>query len=305
MTAAEERLPALGYVVPNRVTGSALYASMSDQENLSIIAPARVTAVNSSQDIVTLTLQQDKQTSQISGRLLVGADGAGSVIRQSVGIHSDQHDYGQHAVIANITPDKPHGNKAYERFTMDGPIALLPLTDNRCSLVWTQPPETATETMALPDEAFLKALQDHFGYRLGYFQRVGERQCYPLSLRQVETLTAPRTLLIGNAAHTLHPIAGQGFNLALRDVSALAELLQQQDDPGSPGLLQAYKEAREQDVNTVIRFTDGLLRLFTNPSRSLAHVRGAALGLLGRFPGLKRQLARRGMGLFHQGRMPL
>ena len=155
----------------------------------------------------------------------------------------------------------------------------------------------------MSDEAFLKALQDHFGYRLGYFQRVGERQCYPLSLRQVETLTAPRTLLIGNAAHTIHPVAGQGFNLALRDVSTLAELLRQQDDPGSADLLQAYKTAREQDVHTVIRFTDGLLRLFTNPSRPLAHIRGAALGLLGRFPGLKRQLARRGMGLFHQGRI--
>ena len=303
LTAAEERLPALGYVVPNRITGSALYASMSDQANLSVIAPATVTAVDTDQDTVRLILQQDKNTVQIGGRLLVGADGAGSVIRQSVGIQSHQHDYGQHAVIANVTPGRPHDNKAYERFTVDGPIALLPLTENRCSLVWTQPPEAAAETMALSDEAFLKALQDHFGYRLGYFQRVGARQCYPLSLRRVASLTAPRTLLIGNAAHTIHPIAGQGFNLALRDVSTLADLLRQEDDPGCPGLLQAYKTARVQDVNTVIRFTDGLLRLFTNPSRPLAHVRGAALGLLGRFPGLKRQLARRGMGLFHEGRM--
>lgn len=300
LTAAEERLPALGYVVPNRVTGSALYNAMSKQANLSIIAPATVIAVETEPDSVTLTLQQEGKTSQISGQLLVGADGAGSVIRQAVGIQSEQLDYDQHALIANITPGKPHENRAYERFTVDGPIALLPLTENRCSLVWTQPPEVAAETMALSDEAFLQALQDHFGYRLGYFQQVGERQCYPLSLRRVETLTAPRTLLIGNAAHTIHPIAGQGFNLALRDVSTLAALLLRQQDPGSPALLQAYKETREKDITAIIRFTDGLLRLFTNPSRPLAHVRGAALGLLGRFPSLKRQLARRGMGLFQQ-----
>jgi len=179
LTATEERLPALGYVVPNRVTGSALYKAMSKQANLSIIAPATVIAVETEPDSVTLTLQQESKTSQISGQLLVGADGAGSVIRQAVGIQSEQYDYGQHAVIANVTPGKPHENRAYERFTGDGPIALLPLTENRCSLVWTQPPDVAAETMTFSDEKFLQALQDHFGYRLGYFQQVGTRQCYP------------------------------------------------------------------------------------------------------------------------------
>ena len=297
LTAVEEHLPALGYVVPNRVTGSALYAKMREQAGLDIIVPARVDNIITSEQIATLEITQAGEKRQISTRLLVAADGAGSGIRKQLGIATRQADYGQHAVIANVTIGLPHQNQAYERFTIEGPVALLPLTEDRCSLVWTQTSEAAAETMALSDEDFLSALQKHFGYRLGFFQRVGERQNYPLSLQQAEQMTAQRSLLVGNAAHTIHPIAGQGFNLALRDVAVLAELLQQADDPGDVKLLQAYEAKRSKDIAQVVRFTDGLLRLFTNSSRPLAHLRGASLVVLGRSAFLKRQLARRGMGL--------
>lgn len=299
LTAVEEHLPALGYVVPNRVTGSALYAKMSKQSGLDIIVPARVDNVITSEQLATLEITQAGEKRQISTRLLVAADGAGSGIREQLGIAARKVDYGQHAVIANITPGLPHQNQAYERFTVDGPVALLPLAEGRCSLVWTQTSAAAVETMALSDEDFLQSLQKHFGYRLGFFQHVGERQNYPLSLQQAEQMTAQRSLLIGNAAHTIHPIAGQGLNLALRDVAVLAELLQQTNDPGNAGLLQTYEAKRSKDIAQVVRFTDGLLRLFTNPSRPLAHLRGASLGLLGRSGFLKRQLARRGMGLLN------
>lgn len=297
LTATEERLPALGYVMPNRVTGSALYTHMSSQSNLDILAPAKVEKVKTYEQVVTLIINQAGEKREINTRLLVAADGAGSLIRSQLGITTRQVDYHQHAVIANVTPGKPHQNQAYERFTADGPVALLPMTEGRCSLVWTQSPEAAVETMALSDEYFLQSLQRHFGYRLGFFQHVGKRQNYPLSLRQADQMTAQRSLLIGNAAHTIHPIAGQGFNLALRDVETLANLLQQTDDPGRAELLQSYEAQRRQDIAQVVRFTDGLLRLFANPSRPLAHIRGASLGLLGRSRFLKRRLARRGMGL--------
>ena len=299
LTAAEQHLPALGYVVPNRVTGSALYAKMNKQPRLDIIVPARVNRVITGEQSTTLEVSQAGENRQISTRLLVAADGAGSGIRSQLGIPTRQVDYGQQAVIANVTAGLPHQNQAYERFTADGPVALLPLAEGRCSLVWTQTPEAAADIMAMSDQDFLCALQQQFGYRLGFFQRVGERQNYPLSLQQAEQMTAQRSLLIGNAAHTIHPIAGQGFNLALRDVAVLAELLQQADDPGNAELLQTYAAQRNKDITQVVRFTDGLLRLFTNPLRPLAHLRGASLGLLGRSAFLKRQLARRGMGLFN------
>lgn len=299
LTAVEEHLPALGYVVPNRVTGSALYTQMGKQPRLDIIVPARVENVTTGEQVTTLEITLAGEKRQITTRLLVAADGAGSGIRGQLGIATRQVNYGQHAIIANVTTGLPHQNQAFERFTAEGPVALLPLTEGRCSLVWTQTNESAAETMRLSDEDFLQSLQKHFGYRLGFFQHVGERQNYPLSLQQAEQMTAQRSLLIGNAAHTIHPIAGQGLNLALRDVAVLAELLKEADDPGNAELLQTYEAKRSKDITQVVRFTDGLLRLFTNPSRPLAHLRGASLGLLGRSAFLKRQLARRGMGLFN------
>ena len=298
LTAGEERLPALGYVLPNRAVGTALYTQMDAQPRLDIIAPARVEQISAGMQAVTLRLQRDGREEEVTTRLLVAADGAGSRIRGWLDIPVRQVDYHQHAVIANVTPGRPHRNVAYERFTPEGPVALLPMTQGRCSLVWTQTPEAAAESMGCSDDEFLAGLQQHFGYRLGFFQRVGERQSYPLTLQQAERITADRSVLIGNAAHTVHPIAGQGFNLALRDVQTLAGLLRTVDDPGAPALLQRFTALRQPDIAQVVRFTDGLLRLFTNPSRPLAHLRGASLGLLDRSRFLKRQLARRGMGLF-------
>jgi 2-octaprenyl-6-methoxyphenol hydroxylase len=237
--------------------------------------------------------------------LLVGADGSDSLVRGLAGIGVREQDYGQTAVIANLTPQRAHGNVAYERFTDEGPIALLPDSEGRCALVWTCPAERVDGTLAFSDAEFLAALQARFGWRLGRLVRVGRRAAYPLRLRRAVRDSAARLVLVGNASHTLHPVAGQGFNLALRDVAVLADLLADAgsgSDPGDNDLLDAYSRWRRQDLDAVQLYTDGLVRLFTNPWPPLAHLRGAALAALDMCDPARHALARRSMGI--AGRLP-
>ena len=237
---------------------------------------------------------------------VVAADGGDSPVRQRLGFRAREWSYGQTAVIANITPGRPHQGVAYERFTDTGPLALLPMTEGRCSLVWTQRDAEVEALLALDDQAFLRALQARFGQRLGRFARVGRRASYPLRQLLVSDSVRPRLALIGNAAHTLHPVAGQGFNLGLRDVAVLAELLVEQaragGDPGAMPLLARYRDWRRPDQNALALVTDGLVRLFSNPLLPLRL--GRNLGLLGfdLLPPLKQAGARRFMGL--GGRLP-
>lgn len=308
----EEGVDALGYVVTNRHMGEALYRVLD--QRTSLISPIKVKAVQAAGNFATLDFETptDQGWSGIKAKLLVAADGARSVVREQLGIGASVWDYEQSAVIANVTPDKYHQNVAYERFTETGPLAVLPIstTDgkeqdgNRCTIVLTINTEDQEHVLSLADADFLALLQRRFGYRLGRFKKVGKRTAYPLSLTRTNAATAVRTAVIGNAAHALHPIAGQGFNLGLRDVAALAETIVDHghEDAGSDAVLNAYAQWRVKDQKQVVRLTDSMVRVFRNP---LAPVRTARnLGLLGLdlWPGAKTLFARQAMGL--NGKLP-
>lgn len=242
----------------------------------------------------------------LAARLLVAADGGRSAIRERLGIPQRHHTYGHHAVIANVTPSLPHNGVAYERFTETGPLALLPMTGNRCGLVWTTRDADLADVLALDDRAFLATLQARFGFRLGRFTAVGRRSHYPLELRLAESQVRERVAIIGNAAHTVHPIAGQGFNLGIRDVATLADVLSEARragrDPGSIAVLRDYEAARRRDHRTVALATDALARLFINPLGPLRLARNLGMTALDALPPIRHLLARAGMGLL--GRQP-
>jgi len=306
LDAAEQGVDALGQVVTARTLGRHLLAALEGCPGIEMIAPARVSAVNDHDDHVELTVQQAGQPCTLRTRLLVAADGSESFIRESLGIRTRRWAYGQHAVVANITPHLPHQGRAFERFTEDGPVALLPMTEGRCALVWTVPDARLAPVLDLDDTAFLAQFQQRFGFRLGRFLKVGQRASYPLSMLQVSASVHGRVAIIGNAAHALHPIAGQGFNLGLRDVAALADVLVDAvgrgQDLGEPAVLTGYEQWRHRDQEVVGLATDALVRLFTNPLPPLQVARDLGMLALELLPPARRQLGRAAMGL--GGRLP-
>jgi 2-octaprenyl-6-methoxyphenol hydroxylase len=293
----EEQVEALGYVAENRVLGEVLYRRLQQNSHISIHCPARLTGIEQQQDRVIATISENDNERVLSARLLVAADGVVSQVRDLLHIGSSVQDYGQSAVIANVTPAQRHHNIAYERFTDEGPIAFLPMTQNRCSVVWTVPTSRADELMRLDDERFLQQLQRRFGFRLGRLLKTGQRHAYPLKLIESTQVVRNRVVIVGNAAHTIHPVAGQGFNLALRDIAMLTELIATAEDAGNSALLQTYTEQREDDTRRVYRFTDSLVKIFSNSSSPLGHLRAAGLIAVGLVPPLRHQLARQSMGL--------
>ena len=293
----EEQVEALGYVAENRVLGEVLYQRLQQNSDLELLCPAGLTSLDQKHDCVVANIRHKDRESVVSARLLVAADGVVSQVRDLLHIGSSVQDYGQSAVIANVTPGIKHDNIAYERFTDTGPIAFLPMTQNRCSVVWTVPRSQADELMKLGDEDFLQLLQQRFGFRLGQLRKVGKRQVYPLKLIESTQLVRNRVVIVGNAAHTIHPVAGQGFNLALRDIAILTELLSTAKDAGDSRLLQSYVEQRQDDARRVYRFTDSLVKIFSNNSTALGHLRAAGLVAVGLISPLRHQLARQSMGL--------
>lgn len=295
LSAEKQNVPALGQVLTARELGQALNQQLQQIDSLSLFCPAQVVALRQHDDHIEVQFNNNET---VTSKLLVAADGRDSTIRQLLGLGAWQQEYEQTAVTANISTDKPHQSWAYERFTDTGPMALLPMSDNRSSLVWTVKTGQENELLSVSDEEFLSRLQQRFGYRAGRFIRVGQRSSHPLSLMQADMPVQQRVVCIGNAAHSLHPIAGQGFNLGLRDVAVLAELLHtQQEDCGAMSLLHAYQQWRQQDQDQVIKATDNLVRLFSNDLSLLGHLRGAGLALLDTLPPIKRILADRSMGL--------
>ena len=295
LSAQDENVPALGQVITARSMGLVLNQALRQQNNLEIICPASVVSLNQYDYSVELILNGKRS---ISAKLIVAADGAHSTIRQQLNLGALEHDYGQTAITANITPEHAHQGRAFERFTDSGPIALLPMSDNRCSLVWTVKTGDEESLLQLSESEFLKQLQDRFGYRLGKLKQVGQRNSYPLKLMQADQPIQQRIVLIGNAAHSLHPIAGQGFNLGLRDVAALADVLvDNTDDCGNPRLLHDYSQWRQLDQDTVINNTSTLVNIFSNNNPLLGHLRGAALTLIDALPSAKHALAQKSMGL--------
>jgi 2-octaprenyl-6-methoxyphenol hydroxylase len=235
--------------------------------------------------------------------LVVAADGAHSTVRAAAGIQADVEDYDQVAIAANVGTDRPQDATAYERFTPSGPLALLPLYDGSFGIVWTARPDRATEILALSDVDFLSELQERFGWRAGRFVRAGRRASYPLKLTRAATTISTRTVLIGNAAQALHPVAGQGFNLGLRDAAMLAEVIANGgSDPGSPQLLQRFSDWRATDRSGVVRFTDGLVKLFGDSRPGVGALRNLGLLLFDLTPPAKSALARVSAGF--GGRTP-
>lgn len=291
--AREQGLDALGYVITNRVLGAALYARLQGRGDVRTYCPARVTKVEVEQDAVTLGVTASGGgESQVRARLVVAADGADSAVRSAFGVAADVRDYRQSALITTVLPRKFHEQTAYERFTEEGPLALLPLTDGRCGLVLTLGRERAEAALHWTDEEFLAETQRRFGFRLGRFLKVGRRTAYPLALTRARRTSAERCVIIGNAAQGLHPISGMGFNLGLRDAATLAELAAERPGTlGAPEFLAAYDAWRAADRDEIIAFTDGLVRLFSNPLSAVRGLRNLGLLAFDQLPPAKSALA--------------
>ncbi|MEJ2127700.1 MAG: 2-octaprenyl-6-methoxyphenyl hydroxylase [Woeseiaceae bacterium] len=305
--AAEQGVAALGYVVINRVLGSVLQKALDREASVDVLCPATIKQAKTGPQGAVTVIEHNGNDRELHAGLLVAADGANSAVRSMVGIGVDRVSYGQRAIIGNLLPEIPLRNRAFERFTEQGPLAVLPVADGRAAFVWNVAERDADRILALGDDEFLAELQGTFGNRLGTFSRVGERASYPLSLSKALRLTAPRAVLVGNSAHGLHPAAAQGFNLGLRDVAALCDCIADarnhgRTDYGDIELLNRYAEWRKSDQQKLVRFTDGLVRLFGD---SRGPVRGLRnLGMLGfdLVPGVRKVFAKHTMGL--AGRLP-
>jgi 2-octaprenyl-6-methoxyphenol hydroxylase len=300
--AEEQKVEALGYVVINRVLGSVLQSALGEVPKLDILCPAEITAARVAPDAAVVTVQHtDGNSEELPCRLLVAADGARSSVRDMLGITANHVAYEQRAIVGNLLPEKPLNNCAYERFTKNGPLAMLPVADGRAGFVWTVADRDAERILALDDDSFIAELQEAFGYRLGALSRPGTRASYPLHLSKAMRLTATRAVLIGNAAHGLHPVAAQGFNLGLRDVAALCDCIADfsLDDPE---LLERYAAWRKNDQSKLVGFTDGLVRMFSSNKRPTQALRN--IGMLGfdMVPGVRSLFAKHAMGL--AGRLP-
>ncbi len=305
LRAADYQWPALGYVVENAWLGRFLLHALQQEGRVELVTPARVTAAEPKFEGVHLALDHES-VPVLDAALLVVADGADSRLRQSLGVAAGEKPYGQHALVANVGFALDHAGCAYERFTDQGPLALLPLlpaegAPHRAALVWTLPQQQAAHCCDCPDAEFLAALQDRFGYRLGRLTQVGERFSYPLSLLQAEEQVRHGVVIMGNAAHALHPVAGQGFNLALRDVAALAEALSEAvragRSPGELAVLQGYEQRQLQDQEQTIQFSDVLPQLFMRSDPVLGLTRDMALSGLDVLRPLKRQFVRQAAGM--------
>ncbi|ALR77977.1 2-octaprenyl-6-methoxyphenyl hydroxylase [[Enterobacter] lignolyticus] len=294
LDAQDYSLPALGQVVELHDVGQRLFALLRKAPGVTLHCPARVAGFTRSQAQVSVTLDSG---ATVTGRLLVAADGSRSALGEQCGISWQQQPYGQLAMIANVTTAQPHNGRAFERFTEHGPLAMLPMSDGRCSLVWCHPQAQREAILGWSDERFCHELQQAFGWRLGRITHAGVRHVYPLSLTVASRTISHRLALVGNAAQTLHPIAGQGFNLGLRDVMTLAEMLSQAEDPGDYALLGRYQDRRADDKAATIGVTDGLVHLFANRWAPLVVGRNVGLMAMELFTPARDALAQRTLGM--------
>ena len=309
MSATEAGVDALGYVVENHWLGSVLIDRLA-QQSIDVLANTHISSVRPLRDGIEISLKgvkalDSQETSIIHSDLLVIADGSNSKTAEKLGIHSKSSSYRQTAIIANIQLEKKHQNVAYERFTDQGPMALLPLSDfkgqHRSALVWVQPEDKAEQLIKAEDTAFLDTLQQRFGHRLGRFKQVGNRLDYPLALTLAAEQVRRNVVVVGNAAHSLHPVAGQGFNLSLRDVAALAARLNiariQQKDIGALEVLEDYQQQQLVDQRNTLIFSDSLTKFFSGTSSISAVTRNSGLLALDLVPQLRHGFAKFGMGM--------
>lgn len=292
-TAADAGLEALGYNTPLRAVQAALLDAL-EASGAELRRGTAVSAMEAGEDAATLRLDDG---SALRARLVVACDGTDSRLRAATGIPTEAFDYGQSALVSTVDVQRDHGGCAWERFLPGGPLAVLPRGERRCTLVWTQAHADTAVTAALADDAFCAAVGAAFGPRLGGFSHPGRRMRWPLRRVVATRVTAPRLLLAGNAAQTLHPVAAQGFNLGLRDCAAAAAVAARADDPGGESALARYAELRAEDREATIVFTDRLVRIFSNRWPGLAGLRHLGLTGLALLPAAHREVMLQNLGL--------
>ncbi|MDD5319003.1 MAG: 2-octaprenyl-6-methoxyphenyl hydroxylase [Methylococcales bacterium] len=300
LSAQKEKVTALGYVITARDIETHVFNLVKDA-SIQLICPARVVGLMAGDDGVNVSLKQGNEALNISAKLLVGADGGLSSVRKLLDIAQHVTEYGQTALVTTIKSSAPNKNTAFERFTASGPLALLPIAKNHCAVVWTRTSEDANALMSGSEADFLEELQQCFGYKLGRLGLTAPRRAFPLSLIRADKMIADRAVIIGNAVHQLHPVAGQGFNLGLRDVVRLAEMLikqhEQNKDIGAADFLKDYALSRKKDHDRTIGFTDAVVKIFSNDWLALAVARNIGLTLLDHVPVAKTLFTRHAMGL--------
>ncbi len=287
----------LGHFVENRHLREALLAAVAECDAIELIAPAKVASVAYDPAHASVTLDNGRV---VRAKLCIAADGRNSPIRQQASIRTIGWDYDQAGIVTTMVHDKPHEGVAQEYFLPGGPFAVLPMTGNRCSLVWTEKKSVAADLMALDDDAFAEEARDRFGSYLGHCAPEGPRWSYPLSLQLARDYVRPRLALVGDAAHAIHPLAGQGYNLGMRDVAALADVLVEARtvglDIGALTVLDRYQRWRRFDNTALAAMTDGLNRLFSNDIGPLRIVRDIGLDLVNRFGPARRLFMRQAAG---------
>lgn len=297
-----------GHVVEARVFGAAMAAALPQLPGLDLYCPASVSAIGVQEDSATVRFSRDSGETALEADVLVAADGANSFVRESLGVACQRHDYSQTAVICNITPEQEHRGRAFECFTPTGPFAVMPHVNGRCGLIWCEASERARSLLDLPEAEFLERANQRFGGFLGRFVKMGQRSSYPLRLVRALEDVRERVVLMGNAAHAIHPVGAQGFNLGLRDAAALAEVFADElrgdadADIGRMEVLRRYSNWRRPDQEGTVAWSDGLARLYSNASPAASVVRGLGLAAHALLPSIRRQMAVRAMG--YRGRAP-
>ena len=288
----------MGYMVQDRYLRRALLDAMAENPNVTHIQGETVVGQDVISGGVTVTLSSGKK---ISARALIGCDGRGSGTAERAGIKRIGWGYGQTALVCAIEHEKPHGGIAHQFFMPTGPLAILPLTGNRSSIVWSETEANATAFNALSDAEYLTMLRPRFGNFLGEISLAGARFSYPLALSITDRLVADRTALVGDAAHGLHPIAGQGLNAGMRDIAALVQIITEAqkrgEDYGSLAVLKRYEEWRRFDNTALALATDTFNKLFSNDNPVLRLGRDLGMGLINKLPGLRRGFIREAAGL--------
>jgi len=303
LVAEQEKVESFGQVIENAWLGRVLLTQVRQQALIELIDGVEVTSLEQDQQQVTIRALRDQETLELQTQLLIAADGRDSFCRQAIGVGVDVHDYDQVAIVTAVQTSKPHQHVGFERFSALGPLALLPLPgEYRRSVVWPVKKGTEAEWLGEEnDQHFLDALQQTYGDRAGKFKKTGKRFSYPLSQVLAHKQAVGRVVLMGNAAHTIHPVAGQGFNLCLRDADVLVRFLTQHltqsDDIGDPENLLAYEQSRLKDQQRVIKFCDSVVRGFSNQNPVLKLLRNTGLVAFDVVPGIKPLVANYAMGL--------
>ncbi len=307
LSAKKQGVNALGFVISARdIEGHV--AKLVEQAGIKQLCPARVVGLISGQDGINVSIKKHQQSKSLNltARLLVGADGGQSSVRNLLEIPQKLTEYGQTAIVTTVKSTLPHNHVAFERFTESGPLAMLPVNNEECSVVWTRNQEEAEDLMNINEDDFLAQLQYCFGFLLGQLTLTAPRRAFPLSLIRADNMVSGRAVIIGNAVHQLHPVAGQGFNLGLRDVAQLAEMLVEQKqnnaDVGDAELLDRYAKVRKKDHDQTIGFTDSVVKIFSTDWLPVAAARSISLAIMDHIPIVKSILARHAMGL--SGRIP-